>query len=74
MQEAVELQGFYIDTVQVASDQGDLNPKIQMIRYTVLAKDGEDALRRFFEDEAGVVCEETEPTDLIVVGMSLVET
>ena len=79
--EAVELQGFWIDTVRVAyvepeEEEGviipaDPEPKVQMVRYSVLATDGEDALRRFFEEEAGVISEETEPTDLIVVGMSV---
>lgn len=69
MEKSLELNGFYIDTVRVVPESLDDEPKVQMVRYSVLASDAEDALKRFFEDEAGVVVEETDPTDLIVVGM-----
>jgi hypothetical protein len=67
----LELNGFFIDVVvPVIDDDGESTGQIQMVRNSVLAAGPEDAVKRFIEDEAGVEVERTEPTDLIVVGLS----
>lgn len=82
--EPVELQTFLIDTVYpcegeafeiYASEHEEpvksiSEPKVQMVRYSVLGTSAEDAFKRFIEDEAGVEVERTEPNNFIVVGIN----
>lgn len=68
MTDILELNEFFIDTVHPAHE---VNGKqtVQLVRYSVIGKNAEDAVRRFIEEEAGVEAERTEPTDFIIVGV-----
>lgn len=47
------------------------NPQVQIVTYKVLAQNPEHAMRRFFEEEAGVEVYRGDLSDAIVVGMQI---
>lgn len=80
MTDAVELTNFFIDVVKpievdelVQENPGEefepAKAQVSLHRYSVLAPNAEEALRRYLEEDAGVLSEATDPTDIIIVGL-----
>lgn len=66
----LELNTYLIDFAADAWSEEGEPLGIEVVRFSVLAKSAEDALRRFLEEEAGVEVDRTPPQDLIVLGIT----
>lgn len=74
------LKTFFIDTVLAVSEDPDSvaissvggfgKPQVQMVRHSVLGRNAQEAINRFVNEDAGVVVEEAEMTDMVIVGVS----
>lgn len=58
-----------IDPPDGTSDLVDGGPKVQLVSYAVVAPNPNEAMRRFFEEEAGEIIYEGDIVDRIAVGI-----
>lgn len=71
------LRAFLIDTVVATSEEPDDldygaygKPQVRMVRHSVLGRNAQEAINRFVNEDAGVVVEEAEMTDMVIVGVT----
>jgi hypothetical protein len=72
---ALVLHPFLIDVVKPVEywdeDTDETSQKVQLVTYKVLAQSPDHAIKRFFEEEAGVEVYRGDLSDAIVVGMQI---
>lgn len=68
------LRAFLIDTVVAVSEESEEHPygkpQVRMVRHSVLGRNAQEAINRFVNEDAGVVVEEAEMTDMVIVGLT----
>lgn len=67
---ALVLHPFLIDVVKPVQFESQ-DPQVQLVTYKVLAQNPDHAIKRFFEEEAGVEVYRGDLSDAIVVGMQI---
>lgn len=67
---ALVLHPFLIDVVKAVQFESQ-DPQVQLVTYKVLAQNPDHAIKRFFEEEAGVEVYRGDLSDAIVVGMQV---